>query len=143
MPTNPAPASVTEMTVVTFPCPKCDSPACLGLVRSESPPAGLLDFLDRQIKLVSSGHWHWSTVGYCAVIIGVVVAAVAIIVSPFALTGPIGATTGVVAGTGVLTGTGFFIRWRRNRRAPGSPASVTALPDIPTAAQEQQPERAA
>jgi len=66
MPTNQTPIPVTEMPdPETDRCEKCRSLTCLALMRAETPPVNLLDFLDRQVKLITSGHWTWSVVGYC------------------------------------------------------------------------------
>lgn len=38
-------------------CPVCGTPQCWALMRCDVPPTGLLDFLDRLISRISSGHW--------------------------------------------------------------------------------------
>lgn len=38
-------------------CPEHHTAHCLAVIRAEVPPVGLLDFLDRQVKLLCSDHW--------------------------------------------------------------------------------------
>ncbi len=103
MPTDQIHDAVTEMTTETTRCTRCGSPNCLALIRADIPPVGLLDFLDRQFKLVTSGHWDWSTVGYCTALVGLILAVTALVASTdFVVVGPApGDTVGIVTGIGV------------------------------------------
>ncbi len=65
-------------------CTKCGSPACLALVRGTTPPANWIDFLDRLLRLVSSGHWTWIHIAYLTAITG----ALAVILVLLSLAGP-------------------------------------------------------
>lgn len=47
-------------------CSTCGSPSCLALVRAETSPTNWMDLLDRQIKLISSGHWGNSQIIHLA-----------------------------------------------------------------------------
>lgn len=105
-------------------CTKCAAGGsrCLAAARSESPPAGVLDFAERSIRLVFSCRGSWTAVCQLLVLILVplagVVAAVALAVR---LAGPgwAGALGGVSAAIGI--GVAFY----RRARQTGSPAVVT------------------
>ncbi|WP_194828244.1 hypothetical protein [Nocardia sp. XZ_19_231] len=84
MPKNqtPIPVPVANMPASEAnKCDKCSSPTCLALMRAETPPVNLLDFLDRQIKLITSNHWTWSTIGYCAALAFAVVPLITVVYS--------------------------------------------------------------
>ncbi|MEU3010087.1 hypothetical protein [Nocardia asteroides] len=104
-------------------CRKCGSPACLALVRATTPPVNVIDLIDRQFKLMSSGHWSWDHVGYF-VVVAAVVAVVAIlcaIASPGWTLAISGGLVSTAAGLGLL---------RRRRRARQALAEPTAPEDI-------------
>ncbi len=101
-------------------CCKCGSPACLALIRADTPPANLIDLIDRQFKLMSSGHWSWDHVGYFAVVI--VIAAVALYLC--AAASP--SWTLAVGGGGLAT-TVVAVRWLRRRRQQGQANDLTTL----------------
>ncbi|WP_405181738.1 hypothetical protein OG225_11830 [Nocardia sp. NBC_01377] len=89
MPTNqtPIPIHVAEMPdPETNKCDKCRTITCLALMRAETPPVNLLDFLDRQVKLITSGHWTWNAVGYSAALALAVVPLITIV---YSVAGPV------------------------------------------------------
>ncbi|MFD3430704.1 hypothetical protein [Nocardia fluminea] len=101
-------------------CLKCGSPACLALVRAATPPVNVIDLLDRQFKLMSSGHWSWDHVGYFVVVAAVVavVAISCVIASPGWTLAISGCLVTSAAGLGLLR------RRRRNRQALAEPATA-------------------
>lgn len=98
-------------------CRKCGSPACLALVRADTPPANLIDLLDRQFKLMSSGHWSWDHVGYFVVISIIAVVALCLCVTA-------STSWALAVGGGGLATTVVYGRWLRRRRHLGQPAEV-------------------
>ncbi|WP_066912545.1 hypothetical protein [Millisia brevis] len=42
-------------------CRICQSFNCLAVVRSHQPPSGIVDFVDRRILFILSGHCTWRT----------------------------------------------------------------------------------
>ncbi|MEU6559104.1 hypothetical protein [Nocardia nova] len=81
-------------------CEKCGTPICLALVRVDTHPANWMDLLDRQFKLISSGHWGVDQVGYLFAAVAMALLVVSVFVVTFALAGPI--WTGVI-GLGAAT----------------------------------------
>ncbi|WP_328657063.1 hypothetical protein [Nocardia salmonicida] len=100
-------------------CRKCGSPACLALVRADTPPANLIDLIDRQFKLMSSGHWSWDHVGYFAVV--VVIAVIALYLCAAA-----SPSWALAVGGGGLATTVVGSRWLRRRRQQGQANDLTA-----------------
>ena len=68
-------------------CLKCGSPSCLALVRAETSPTNWMDLLDRQIKLISSGHWGTNQIIHLAAFAAITASVVAILVAAYALVG--------------------------------------------------------
>ncbi|MFI8974367.1 hypothetical protein ACIGO9_15880 [Nocardia asteroides] len=91
----------------------------MALVRADTPPESWKDLLDRQLKLISSGHWGAAQVGYFGAIIAVVIVVISAISWLVLAVGPI--WTGL-AGSGVLlTGAGILIAKHRSHRSLSGP----------------------
>ncbi len=57
MPVIPDQTATTDSENDPIVCPEHHTAHCLAVIRAEAPPVGLLDFLDRQVKLLCSDHW--------------------------------------------------------------------------------------
>lgn len=144
MPTKQVHVTLTDEAPEITSCHKCDSPTCLALVRADDPPVGLFDFLDRQLKLISSGHWSWSTMGYCAVLVTLVLVTVPILIYICSVAGPVvGGTAGLVTGTSIVGGAGLYLRWRRNRTPSDENIPAAPIAGEPRPAEEEQTDWAA
>lgn len=70
-PTHLLPRSPTPNRYPTTECLYCGTPECLAMLRSHLPPANMLDFVDRHLRLSCSGHWTWRE-GICLLLLGLV-----------------------------------------------------------------------
>ncbi|MFC4374966.1 hypothetical protein ACFO5K_12730 [Nocardia halotolerans] len=129
----PGPTGVQNSEpVIEAVCPTCHSTNCFVLVRSDTPPKNWMDFLDRQLKAVISGHWSGKTVAHLGgavfVVATAVAAAVGLILLAYTAMGPY-----VAGSVGGATVVGFATHWLIRRRGgqPTSPADNT--PPEPTA----------
>ena len=99
-------------------CEKCGTPICLALVRVDTHPASWMDLLDRQFKLISSGHWGVDQVGYLFAAVTMLLVVVSVFVVTLALAGPI--WTGVIGLGAATPGTVWtakkLLNARRSRR---------------------------
>lgn len=109
------------------PCPACGTSPCLALVRADMPPTGWLDFLDRTITRLSSGHWTVRQSCHLLVIfvVLVTVGALAVLVVTHGAPAVIGYAAHVswgwayLVGGGTMAAGGIAARRIRTRRAPG------------------------
>lgn len=138
-----SPTPIIEAATDHTGCGRCNSPICLALIRAATPPANLLDFLDRQLKLITSGHWSWRTVGYCTGLAAIMLVILPSIVAVCAVTGPfVGTGIGFTAAT-AIGGAGLYLRWRRNRIQARVEATMTRIPADASRHEREQPAQAA
>lgn len=138
----PGPTGVQNSeAVVEAVCQTCHSTNCFVLVRSDTAPENWMDFLDRQLKAVISGHWSWKTVAYLGGAVFVVAAAVAAVgglaLLAYTALGPY--IAGSFGGAAVL---GLTARWlvrRRRTTQPGTASAESALQEPAAAAAADPP----
>lgn len=71
--------SVDEPATARTPdrCSKCGG-RCMVRDRAQTPPANLIDFFDRQITMIATGHWSRSTLGVFAGVLASLTVAIAV-----------------------------------------------------------------
>ena len=122
--TSSTPATATTSTGP--PCATCGSSPCLARIRADTPPVGFIDFLDRTLARISSGHWTIRQSGHLIAITSAIMLAVALV--GLALTDRITPVAGYtvhapwgwayLAGGGVIAGGGYAVRRIRRRSTP-------------------------
>lgn len=100
-------------------CAKCHAPQCLALVRADTAPANWKDLIDRQLKLISSGHWGTAQIGYLGALLTIGALVAAMVGWLLFTIGPVG--TGLLGGSAMLTGTALRIHNRHRRNAVAIP----------------------
>ncbi|NTY62178.1 hypothetical protein [Mycolicibacterium sphagni] len=122
-------SSSTPATATTStgpPCATCGSSPCLARIRADTPPIGFIDFLDRTLARISSGHWTIRQSGHLIAITTVIMLAAAL--AGLAVTDRLTPLAGYalhaswgwayLTGGGVIAGGGYAVRRIRRRSTP-------------------------
>jgi hypothetical protein len=117
-------------TTFPGPCTGCGTTPCLALVRADIPPVGWIDFFDRTISRLASGHWTIRQSGHLIGSLAVIM--LAGILAGLAAANKLPMLIGqavhtpwdwaYVAGSGAFASGGYIVRRLYGRRATPPPA---------------------